>query len=225
MIMVIDYNFVNQFWKQCWLLLIDYYLLVIDYQRVKLFGKIFFWKILLNKIVLFILFLKNSFNTYLDWVFSWFLNLESWFYTWILNLDLDYSWIMNLESWSWFLKLAWLLILWHHQNNLRRHCFHRLLRVGRKVITIRGGKTWNSRLVIMYSWESLHGLGLVEHWNPKNSHLVLSVLSKFLKESIMWHTKLHYPRHFLIFTMSFMCLKSVSISMIHLMWSNWMTYK
>jgi len=39
--MVIDYNFVNQFEKQCWLLVIDYYLLVIDYQRVKLFGKRF----------------------------------------------------------------------------------------------------------------------------------------------------------------------------------------
>jgi len=39
--MVIDYSFVNQFEKQCWLVLIDYYLLVIDYQRVKLFGNDF----------------------------------------------------------------------------------------------------------------------------------------------------------------------------------------
>ena len=37
-------------------------------------------------------FLKKLFNTYLDWVFSWFLNLESWILililgTWILKLD------------------------------------------------------------------------------------------------------------------------------------------
>jgi len=99
-------------WKDYWLLVINYCLLVIDYQRVKLLVKKFsFWKFLLNKIVLFNI-LKNSFNTYLNWVFSWIFTL-------ILNLD-----------WTtlWFLKLAWLLILdlslWHHQNNLGKHCFH-----------------------------------------------------------------------------------------------------
>jgi len=75
--------------------------------------KKFFEKLFWKKIVLFNI-LKNSFNTYLNWVFSWF-------FTWILNLD-----------WTtlWFLKLAWLLILelslWHHQNNLGKHCFHNL---------------------------------------------------------------------------------------------------
>ena len=63
------------------------------------------------------MFLKNVFSTYLDWVFSWFLNLDldSW------NLILDWTTV-------WFLELAWLLILdlslWHHQNNLGKHCFH-----------------------------------------------------------------------------------------------------
>jgi len=39
--MVIDYNFVNQFEKEYWLLVIDYCLLVIDYQRVKILVKDF----------------------------------------------------------------------------------------------------------------------------------------------------------------------------------------
>ena len=55
--------------------------------------------------------LKKLFNTYLDWVFSLFLNLESW----ILILILYW---MTL----WFLTLAWVLILdlslWHHQNKI-----------------------------------------------------------------------------------------------------------
>jgi len=40
---------------------------------------------------------------------------------------------------------------------------------------------------------------------PK-THLALSVLSRFLRELALWHSKLHYPHLFLIFTMSFMCL-------------------
>ena len=51
------------------------------------------------------------------------------------------------------------------------------------------------------------------------------VLSKFSKELVPWHTKLHYPRLFLTFTMSFMCLNFINISMIHLIWLNWMMYK
>ena len=47
--------------------------------------------------------LKKLFNTYLDWVFSSFLNLESW----ILILILE---ILNLES--WFLSLDFLLESW-----------------------------------------------------------------------------------------------------------------
>jgi len=60
MIMVIDYNFVNQFEKQCWLLVIDYYLLVIDYQRVKLFGKRFVKTSCATQCF------EKLFNTYLD---------------------------------------------------------------------------------------------------------------------------------------------------------------
>ena len=104
MIMVIDYNFVNQFWKQCWLLVIDYYLLVIDYQRVKLFGKRFcekflcysmFWKTFLVLILI---------ESSLD---SWILSLESW--SWLF-LNLDYSWNLILEAF-------WLLILWNLLNS------------------------------------------------------------------------------------------------------------
>jgi len=39
--MVIDYSFVNQFEKECWLLVINYCLQLIDYQRVKLLVKDF----------------------------------------------------------------------------------------------------------------------------------------------------------------------------------------
>jgi len=85
------------------------------------------WKLLVLLNVL-----KNFFSTYLGWVFSWFLNLESWILiliireSWFLKLD---SWILNLDSWNLileYLDFAWFLILWHHQNNLGRHWFHRL---------------------------------------------------------------------------------------------------
>jgi len=94
MIMVIDYSFVNQFEKQCWLLVIDYYLLVINYQRVKLFGKRFcenfmcylmFWK---QNLVLILI------ESSLD---SWILSLESW------NLKFDF-WILNHETWNLILE-------------------------------------------------------------------------------------------------------------------------
>ena len=52
------------------------------------------WKLLVLLNVL-----KNFFSTYLDWVFSWF-----------LNLDHDYSWISILET--WFLNLWNLLNSW-----------------------------------------------------------------------------------------------------------------
>ena len=55
--------------------------------------------------------LKKLFNTYLDWVFSWFLNLDldSWnLEPWILILD---SWIL-LESWILLDSLDFLLESW-----------------------------------------------------------------------------------------------------------------
>ena len=118
MFMVIDYSFVNQFEKQCWLLVIDYYFLVFDYQRVKLFGKRFceifmcysmFWNTFLILILI-----DSSFD-------SWIWSLESW--SWLfLNLD---SWNLIPENFILeSLEFAWLLILWHHENNLGRHCFH-----------------------------------------------------------------------------------------------------
>jgi len=95
MIMIIDYNFVNQFWKECWLLVIDYCFLVIDYQRVKLFGKRFF-------------FFKNSCAIQcFEKTLLILILIESSLDSWILSLYL------NLESWSWFVKLSWLLILWN----------------------------------------------------------------------------------------------------------------
>ena len=60
------------------------------------------WKLL----VLLNVFEKNFFSTYLDWVFSWFLNLESW--SWLF-LNLDYSWILIL----WNLIVLWILNLWN----------------------------------------------------------------------------------------------------------------
>ena len=78
------------------------------------------WKLLVLLNVL-----KNLFSTYLDWVFSWFLNLESWILiliileSWFLKLDwilkLDYSWILIL--WNLILEAFWLLILWNLLNS------------------------------------------------------------------------------------------------------------
>ena len=110
LVVVINYSFVNQFENNAY------------YSWLKDFS---FWKILLIKIVLFNI-LKNSFNTYLNWLFSWFfyLNLDSW-----LNDSLI---LKTCFDWTtlWFLKLVWLLILdlslWHPQNNLEKHCFHRI---------------------------------------------------------------------------------------------------
>ena len=78
------------------------------------------WKILVLLNVL-----KNFFSIYLDWVFSWFLNLESWILiliileSWFLKLDwilkLDYSWILIL--WNLILEAFWLLILWNLLNS------------------------------------------------------------------------------------------------------------
>jgi len=68
-------------------------------------------------------FWKKLFNTYLDWVFSWFLNLKSWILILILGtLILKLDSILNsfFDSWdhhllSWSLKCTWFnleLILW-----------------------------------------------------------------------------------------------------------------
>ena len=60
---------------------------------------------ILWKLLVLLNILKNFFSTYLDWVFSWF-----------LNLDLDYSWILILET--WFLNLeSWFLNLWNFLNS------------------------------------------------------------------------------------------------------------
>jgi len=98
------------------LLVIDYCLLVIDYQRVKTLVKDFSLKNSFGQIVLFNLFFlkKNLFYTYLDAFIEVLAYLES-------SLE------SSLES--WFLKLVWLLILdlslWHHQNKLGKLCFHK----------------------------------------------------------------------------------------------------
>jgi len=96
-------------------MVIDYCLLVIDYQRVKALVKDFSLKNSFGQIVLFNLFFEKFFS-YLSWCFSWGSCISwvfSWIFTWILILD----W-MTL----WFLKFAWILILdlslWHHQNKL-----------------------------------------------------------------------------------------------------------
>ena len=86
------------------LLVIDYCLLVIDYQRVKTLVKDFSLKNSFGQIVLLNLFFEKFF-LYLFWCFSWGSCISwifSWFFTWILILD----W-MTL----WLLKLTWNLIL------------------------------------------------------------------------------------------------------------------
>jgi len=56
-------------------------------------------------------------------------SLDSLLESWILIERLFDSWNLLWLNALWFLKLAWLLILklslWHHQNNLGKHCFHR----------------------------------------------------------------------------------------------------
>ena len=119
MLMVIDYSFVNQFWKQCWLLVFDYYLLVIDYQRVKLFGKRFcekflcysmFWKTFLALILI-----ESSLDSWILILENW-LNLETWLF---LNLD-----SLRLDSWSFLtpdilLPLYFADFLYYSDNNWR----------------------------------------------------------------------------------------------------------
>ena len=60
---------------------------------------------------------EKKFSTYLDWVFSWFLNLESWI---LIVIVLD-SW--KLETWnlSWIFLLILELFLtqsWNHSHGL-----------------------------------------------------------------------------------------------------------
>jgi len=115
-------------WKECWLL-------VIDYQRVKLLVKDFSLKNSLEQnCVIQSFLLKKSFYTYLMLILKFLhilslllnlhLNLDSWFESWL------FTWLLILD-WTtlWFLILAWLLILylslWHHQNKLGKHCFHK----------------------------------------------------------------------------------------------------
>jgi len=114
--------FCKSVWKECWLLIIDYCLLVIDYQRVKLLIKDFFlWKILLDKLCYSIFSFEKIF-LYLSWCFSW-RSCISWVFSWIFTLILNLDWTT-----LWFLILAWHLILdlslWHHQNKLGKLCFH-----------------------------------------------------------------------------------------------------
>jgi len=99
------------------LVVIDYCLMVINYQRVKTLVKDFSLKISFGQIVLFNLLFKKIF-LYLSWCFSWSSCISwvfSWIFTWILIEWLFDSWSL-LESWS----LSWVLILvlslWHHQN-------------------------------------------------------------------------------------------------------------
>jgi len=116
MIMVIAYSFVNQFWKQCWLLVIDYYLLVIEYQRVKLFGNDL-WKLLmllnvLKNLFLVLILIESSLDSWILILIileSWFLKLDYW----ILNID---SWNLILESWILILE-TWFLNLWNLLNS------------------------------------------------------------------------------------------------------------
>jgi len=61
----------------------------------------------LRKIHVLLGFWKKLFNTYLDWVFSWFLNLESWILILILG-----TWILNLETWFLILEFNFSLDPW-----------------------------------------------------------------------------------------------------------------
>ena len=103
-------------------------------------------------------FVKNScaiqsfeklFNTYLDWVFSSFLNLESW----ILILILE---ILNLES--WFLILGFLLESWV------------LLDSFLKLLTC----SWFTWDVLWFTWVVLWSFELFGH--HLCHHLLLSLL-------------------------------------------------
>ena len=56
---------------------------------------------ILWKLIVLLNVLKNFFNTYLDWFFSWFLNLESWILileTWFLKTSFLNLWNF-LDSW------------------------------------------------------------------------------------------------------------------------------
>jgi len=83
------------------LLVIDYCLLIIDFQRIKTLVKDFSLKNYFGQIVIFNLFFEKLF-LYLSWCFSWGFCI-SWVFSWILILDLS---------------------LWHHQNKLGKLCFH-----------------------------------------------------------------------------------------------------
>jgi len=75
---------------------------------------------------------------------------DSWNLLWLnesLILETFFDW-MTLS----FLKLSWLLILdlslWHHQNNLGKHCFH-------KSILARLGNP-NASSTVSSRWECMH---------------------------------------------------------------------
>jgi len=114
-------------WKECWLLVIDYCLLVIDYQRVKLLVKKFSLKNSLEQncaIQSFLL--KKSFYTYLVAFLEVLAylesSLESWFFTWILTLHLTLdSWLnvsLILKTFfdSWFLTWVFGIIKINLEN-------------------------------------------------------------------------------------------------------------
>jgi len=92
-------------WKECWLLVIDYCLQVINYQRVKLLVKDFSLKNSFGQIVLFNLFFwKNPFIVILMFFLKFLyilslllnlhFNLESW-----LNDSLILDIFLTLDSW------------------------------------------------------------------------------------------------------------------------------
>jgi len=109
-------------WKECWLLVIDYCFQVINYPRVKLFGKRFFFEKFFWTNCAIQSFLLKKIFLYLSWYFSWS-SCISWVFSWIFTLILNLDWTT-----LWFLILVWLLILdlslWRHQNKFEKHCFH-----------------------------------------------------------------------------------------------------
>ena len=114
-------NLIENFLKTILLLVIDYNNLVIDYQRVKLFGKRFWEKIhvLLSfwKNFLILIWIESSLD-------SWILNLDSWFLILEIKFPLD-PWsvldsILNsflnviifvIMKWSWLLSFLSLSLL------------------------------------------------------------------------------------------------------------------
>ena len=126
-IMVINYSFINQFWKEWWLLVIDYCLLVIDYQREKLFGKRFFFEkffwtklcySIFWKTLLILILIESSLDSLLEsWILierlfdSWNL-FDAWFLTWVFGIIK-----INLESFASTKRCSSSRILqqsWHH---------------------------------------------------------------------------------------------------------------